>query len=233
MRLGRRFNGQTSARSTTSRDPQRVGAVLQSVARNLATQAAFTRIAAEATEPGISWIRRCAVAALGAGTATLLEDLNYFGYLFESLVVRDLRVYAQAISGRWVSRVAGGEHVDEVGVQAAVLRCCRQARQSSPEASRRRIAVRDANRYVMCMTVQLVTRIPDDLAEAIDALVRDGVFASRSEAVRAGLDSVVDRARRAAVGRSIAEGYERLPQSEDDLGWSDAASAAMIADEPW
>lgn len=83
------------------------------------------------------------------------------------------------------------------------------------------------------MTVQLVTRIPDELATSIDELVAAGVFASRSEAVRAGLDAVVDRERRAAVGRSIARGYERVPQGGDDLERSDAATAAMIAEEPW
>lgn len=37
-----------------------------------------------------------AVAALSAGTDHLLHDFEWFGFLFESLVVRDLRVYAQA-----------------------------------------------------------------------------------------------------------------------------------------
>jgi len=37
-----------------------------------------------------------AVAALGATPERLLRDLRLFGFLFESLVVRDLRVYAQA-----------------------------------------------------------------------------------------------------------------------------------------
>jgi uncharacterized protein len=36
-----------------------------------------------------------AVAALGASPARLLRDLNYVGFLFESLVTRDLRIYAQ------------------------------------------------------------------------------------------------------------------------------------------
>ncbi|HVA51946.1 MAG TPA: DUF4143 domain-containing protein [Acidimicrobiales bacterium] len=36
-----------------------------------------------------------AAAALGAGPQKLLSDLNFLGFLFESLVVRDLRVYAQ------------------------------------------------------------------------------------------------------------------------------------------
>lgn len=37
-----------------------------------------------------------AVAAMGAGPERLLKNLNLLGLLFESMVVRDLRVYAQA-----------------------------------------------------------------------------------------------------------------------------------------
>jgi hypothetical protein len=40
-----------------------------------------------------------AVAALGADPAALLRDLNLLGFLFESLAIRDLRVYAQTIRG--------------------------------------------------------------------------------------------------------------------------------------
>jgi predicted AAA+ superfamily ATPase len=40
-----------------------------------------------------------AVAALRAGPERLLQDLNFFGLLFESLVVRDLRVLSQPLGG--------------------------------------------------------------------------------------------------------------------------------------
>jgi len=40
-----------------------------------------------------------AAAALGAGVDRLMADLNTLGLLFESLVVRDLRTYAQALGG--------------------------------------------------------------------------------------------------------------------------------------
>jgi predicted AAA+ superfamily ATPase len=40
-----------------------------------------------------------AVAALRSNSNALLEDLNAFGLLFESMVVRDLRVYAQPLGG--------------------------------------------------------------------------------------------------------------------------------------
>jgi predicted AAA+ superfamily ATPase len=56
-----------------------------------------------------------AVAALGATPDRLLGDLNLLGFLFESLVVRDLRVYAQATDA-WVSqyRDSGGLEVDAI-----------------------------------------------------------------------------------------------------------------------
>ena len=40
-----------------------------------------------------------ATAALGVGPADLLNDLNTMGLLFETMVMRDLRVYADAING--------------------------------------------------------------------------------------------------------------------------------------
>jgi Arc/MetJ-type ribon-helix-helix transcriptional regulator len=83
------------------------------------------------------------------------------------------------------------------------------------------------------MTVQLVTRVPEAVADAVDDLVKAGVFDSRSDAVRAGLEAVVERERRAAIGQAIVAGYERIPQDADDLAWPDAATSAMIAEEPW
>ena len=124
------------------RDPERVQVVLRSLARNVGTQAALTRIAADTATPGTTvtddtvaeyltaltrlmivedqpaWnthlrsshqLRMAptrhfvdpslAVAALRASPSALLADLNAFGLLFESLVIRDLRVYAQPLDG--------------------------------------------------------------------------------------------------------------------------------------
>ena len=41
-----------------------------------------------------------ATAALGIGPEDLLNDLNTFGLLFETMCVRDLRVYAEALNGQ-------------------------------------------------------------------------------------------------------------------------------------
>ena len=40
-----------------------------------------------------------AAAALGIGPQDLLNDLNTFGFLFETLCIRDLRVFADALNG--------------------------------------------------------------------------------------------------------------------------------------
>lgn len=40
-----------------------------------------------------------AAAALGAGPGELMNDLKTFGFLFETMAVRDLRVYAEALDG--------------------------------------------------------------------------------------------------------------------------------------
>ncbi len=56
-----------------------------------------------------------AVAALGATPDRLLGDLNLLGFLFESLVVRDLRIYAQAASAQVSQyRDSGGLEVDAI-----------------------------------------------------------------------------------------------------------------------
>ena len=125
------------------RDPEKVGRLLRSLARNVATHVAVSTLVAD-TEGADGPLKRhtagdylaalerlfivenqpawaphlrsryvlrqapkrhfvdpsLAVAALRAGPAALMRDLNLLGLLFESLVVRDLRVYAQAIDGR-------------------------------------------------------------------------------------------------------------------------------------
>jgi predicted AAA+ superfamily ATPase len=132
-----------SGRRERERDPARVARFLHSLARNVSTAAAITKIAAETTQEEQDALARStiydylyalerlmiiedqpawkphlrsrwqlrvtpkrhfvdpslAVAALGASPERLLRDLNYLGLLFESLVIRDLRVYAQRLDG--------------------------------------------------------------------------------------------------------------------------------------
>lgn len=143
------------------RDPVRVGMLLRSLARNIATPAATATLASDTGE-GVSAIREhtaadylralerimivenqpawpthlrsrsvlrskpirhladpsLAVAAVRATPARLLRDLDFLGLLFESMVVRDLRVHAQAADAEvFHYREKGGLEVDAI-VQA-------------------------------------------------------------------------------------------------------------------
>lgn len=80
---------------------------------------------------------------------------------------------------------------------------------------------------------QMVTRLDDDLLAEVDELVAEGVAASRSEAVRLGLERLVDQERRHRIGTRIAESYRRQPQSDDELAGLDEATRTLVEEEPW
>ena len=80
---------------------------------------------------------------------------------------------------------------------------------------------------------QFVTRLEDSLADRVDSLVAAGVLRSRSEAVRLGLEELTDRLERERIGRQIVEGYQRVPETEDELEGIDEELEEMLAEEPW
>ncbi len=80
---------------------------------------------------------------------------------------------------------------------------------------------------------QVVARLSDELVAAVDDLVDEGVFESRSDAIRRALEFVVDRQRRKRIGDAIVEGYRRIPETDEEIGWAEAATIAMIEEEPW
>jgi Arc/MetJ-type ribon-helix-helix transcriptional regulator len=80
---------------------------------------------------------------------------------------------------------------------------------------------------------QLVTRLDDDLLREVDALIADGVVANRSEAVRLGLRELVEGHERRRVGVTISDAYRRRPQTGTELAGLDAATRALVAEEPW
>lgn len=126
----------------SQKDPDRVRAILKSLARNISTmttdrtimrdvKANDTSITDKTLEVYLRALRRLfilenvkawqpslrsktgirtsdkrqfvdpslAVAVIGASPKSILEDFNYFGFLFESLCVRDLRIYAENLRG--------------------------------------------------------------------------------------------------------------------------------------
>jgi Arc/MetJ-type ribon-helix-helix transcriptional regulator len=80
---------------------------------------------------------------------------------------------------------------------------------------------------------QLVTRVDDSLVAEVDRLVATGVVTSRSEAMRLGLEGLVEEHRRREIGASIVDAYRRRPQTEEELAGLDAATRALVEEEPW
>jgi Arc/MetJ-type ribon-helix-helix transcriptional regulator len=80
---------------------------------------------------------------------------------------------------------------------------------------------------------QLVTRVGPRVAAQIDELVAEGVVESRSDAVRRGLQILIDQHRRGRIADEIIDGYRRIPQTGDDDLWPIEASIRMIEEEPW
>ncbi len=148
-----------SQASGKSHDPAKVERLLRSLARNVATPVATSKLAADvggangetlnpdtaaqylevltrlmvvedqpAWSPNLRSRTRLraagvrhfvdpslAVAALGITPDRLLDNLEYFGFLFEALVVRDLRIYAQAADARvYHYREKDGLEVDAI-----------------------------------------------------------------------------------------------------------------------
>ncbi len=80
---------------------------------------------------------------------------------------------------------------------------------------------------------QVVTRLDDALTAELDGLVADGVASSRSEAVRMGLEKLVEDHRRQRIGAEIVAGYERYPETEEELAQAEQATRVLIEEEPW
>lgn len=144
------------------RDPQRVSALLRSLARHVATHASTRTIARdlggvderikdETASEYLDALRRLfvvedqpawaphlrsryklrktakrhfvdpslAVAALRSSPPELLRDLNFLGLLFESLVVRDLRIHAQSADAEVLHYRDSNDHEVDAIVRGA------------------------------------------------------------------------------------------------------------------
>jgi Arc/MetJ-type ribon-helix-helix transcriptional regulator len=80
---------------------------------------------------------------------------------------------------------------------------------------------------------QLVARVDDSLVAAIDDLVAAGAVASRSDAMRIGLEALVNKHRKHVEAERVAEAYKRHPQTAEELAGVDAGTRALIEEEPW
>lgn len=68
---------------------------------------------------------------------------------------------------------------------------------------------------------QLAIRLPEDLLRDLDWLVIRMEYSSRTEAMRETLLKAIDAERRREIGEKIAEGYRRIPQTDDEVAQAD------------
>ena len=73
-------------------------------------------------------------------------------------------------------------------------------------------------RYHYRMTVQIPVRIPDKDAERLDAVVASGRYASRSDALRSGLELILRQERDREIVESYRRAYAEHPQEESAIG---------------
>jgi Arc/MetJ-type ribon-helix-helix transcriptional regulator len=64
------------------------------------------------------------------------------------------------------------------------------------------------------MTIQVPVRLTETDVAALDAVIATGRFASRSEALRAGLERVLREARENEIDAAYRRGYGAAPQDE-------------------
>lgn len=82
------------------------------------------------------------------------------------------------------------------------------------------------------MSTQIAVRLSAESLSSLDLVVDEGLYANRAEAVRAAVDMLLREAERRRVDAAIVAGYQRVPDDASDA-WLDAATRAMVADEPW
>jgi metal-responsive CopG/Arc/MetJ family transcriptional regulator len=83
------------------------------------------------------------------------------------------------------------------------------------------------------MPTQLAIRLPDELLRDLDWVVHRLNYESRTEAMRDALVRLIDQERRRAIGEQIAEGYRRMPQTEEEMGDIPFQSWDLDGDDDW
>ena len=79
---------------------------------------------------------------------------------------------------------------------------------------------------------QTLVQLTDELLRRLDERAeREG--RSRSALIRDAIEAYLADEERAAISRRIVEGYERTPQSEDEMDWADAEAVEAVREEPW
>ena len=80
---------------------------------------------------------------------------------------------------------------------------------------------------------QVVVRIPVEHLVVLDDLVARGVYDSRDDALRAGVETLIGLDQRHRDDDSIKAGFWRVPPTEAERAAASSSLRDAIAEEPW
>lgn len=79
---------------------------------------------------------------------------------------------------------------------------------------------------------QTLVQLTEALLQRLDErAAREG--RSRSALIREAIEEYLFDEEEAEISRRIVEGYERIPETEEEMRWAEAAAREAIREEPW
>ena len=79
---------------------------------------------------------------------------------------------------------------------------------------------------------QTLVQLTDKLLRRLDErAAREG--RSRSALIRDAIEAYLYDEDKARIDREIVEGYERIPETEEEMRWAEESAREMIREEPW
>jgi metal-responsive CopG/Arc/MetJ family transcriptional regulator len=87
--------------------------------------------------------------------------------------------------------------------------------------------------YHMPMSrTQTLVQLNEDLLRRLDErAAREG--RSRSALIRDAIDGYLYDEENARINREIREGYERFPETDEEMRWAEASAREGVEEEPW
>jgi len=79
---------------------------------------------------------------------------------------------------------------------------------------------------------QTLVQLNDVLLQRLDErAAREG--RSRSALIRDAIEEYLYDEEQARIDREIREGYERIPETEEEMLWAEASAREAVEEEPW
>lgn len=83
------------------------------------------------------------------------------------------------------------------------------------------------------MTIQIALKLPDELVEAADEIVRQGAYTSRSDLARKAIEALVVTEQRRSIDDLYRSAYTAIPETDAEIEEAVALATRTIAEEPW